>query len=107
MKWVTDILELTDQYIAEHDPGKTPERIFIEFEEIERVHKDFAVYLDGEGIEFEGMKKSKSELARRKIFIKWYVAKYSERSVEDCVRDLTIILFISESTVYHALYDYR
>jgi hypothetical protein len=107
MKWVTDILKMTNVYRAMYAQDKSVEQIFVEFQEIEKIHEEFAEHIEDNQINFCGMKKSKAELARRKIFIKWYVAKHNEKSVDDCVNDLTTILFISESTVYQALYDYR
>lgn len=107
MKWTEDMLTLTEQYISDYDPAKSPEEVFISFEKIVKVQKEFNRYCKKENIKFEGMKKSKESLARRKVFIKWYVSKHYKRNLEDCVKDLTVILFVSESTIYTALFNYR
>tara|TARA_R110000744_G_scaffold195512_1_gene314540 strand:+ start:5736 stop:6062 length:327 start_codon:yes stop_codon:yes gene_type:complete len=106
-KWTDDTLTLTEQYISEHDPVKSPEEMFISFEEIVKVQKQFKRYYKREGKIDITMKKSKQNLARRKVFIKWYVAKHYKKNLEDCVKDLTVILFVSESTIYTALFNYR
>lgn len=108
-KWTDDMLTLTEMYIAEHDPVKSPEEIYISFEEIVKVQKQFNRYCKKEKVKFNDpvMKKSKESLARRKVFIKWYVSKHYKKNLEDCVKDLTVILFVSESTIYTALFNYR
>ncbi len=72
------MLILTEQYIAEHDPVKSPEEVYISFEQIVKVNKQFKRYCKKEKINFNsnGMRKSKAQLARRKVFIKWYVSKH-------------------------------
>ena len=109
MKWCDDMLILTEQYISDYDPAKSPEEVFISFEEIVKINKQFKAYCRKEKIKFntEGMKKSKAQLARRKVFIKWYVSKNYKKNLEDCVKDLTVILFVSESTIYTALFNYK
>lgn len=109
MKWCEDMITLTEEYISNHDPAKSPEEVYISFEQIVKVNKQFKSYCKKEKIKFnsKGMRKSKAQLDRRKVFIKWYVSKHYKKNLEDCVKELTVILFVSESTIYTALFNYR
>lgn len=49
------------------------------------------------------MKRSKELLAKRKLFIKDYVEKNSNKKMKDIMSELVERLFISEKTIYDIL----
>lgn len=103
-----DILLMTEGYLGDHEPEKTPEEIFAEFSEVLKVNRKFEAYCRKNKIKIhtKGMKRSKAELERRKLFIKWYLESNPNMGTSKACKKLARILFVSEATVNIYIYGY-
>lgn len=95
-------LVLTEQYLADFEPEKFPEQVFAEFGKIEKLNKQFLRYCKK-----NKLKRDLSSIKRREIFINWYVNKHQNKSLHECVKDLSRILFVSMTTIYSDINGYR
>lgn len=102
-----ELLEHIEVYISKHDPTKTHEEIFAEFERVMIVHSEFDRHCKANKIKFTMPRKSQKTLARRKAFINWYVNKHQNRPLAHCVKELTRLTFASEMTIYDTIYGRR
>lgn len=104
-------LAQAEEYVARHEPDKSAERIFAEMHLVLEVHAEFNKYLNARPElkkSLEAMpKKSEQILARRKLFINWYIQKHKERYVHELVDELTFLTFASETTITNTIYNYR
>ena len=104
-------LAQAEEYVARHEPDKSAEQIFAEMHLVLEVHAAFNEYLAGrpdlkQNIETMP-KKSEQILARRKLFINWYIEKNKGRYVHELVDELTFLTFASETTITNTIYNYR
>lgn len=101
------MLPMVDEYLAAFDVSKTIEDIFVRFAWQTRIYRRFDKYLVKNNICVEMPKRSKQQLERRRLFIHWYVDTNPNKNLNQCVTDLKDLLFCSEATIYHVLFNYR
>lgn len=99
-------LDEAEGYVVRHEPEKTAEQIFVEFDRVPKVHRKFSRYLNKEKICIDMPRKSEAILERRKLFINWYVEQNNDRPLTVVVDELTTLVFASRTTIYTVLYDY-
>ena len=107
MKHNTEILEKAQYYINTYEPNITQELLFAEFKWLISVHKEFNRYLRKEKIKFNMPTKNKKELARRRVFIHWYIDINNHKRNEVVVSELSKLLMVSSSTIYAVMLGYR
>lgn len=103
-----ELLSKTTQYISDHEPSKVPEDLYAEFQTHLLVLKKFKAYIRREKIQITMSSNRKKQDARRRIFISWYINTYKKnKSIDDCIVDLSRLLFVSQSTVKQLVWNYR
>ncbi len=104
----TDLLAKTTEYISDFEPSKVPEHIYTEFQDHLKVHRAFKAYIRKEKIKTVAKDNRKKQDSRRRLFITWYINTYKKnKSIDDCIKDLSRLLFVSESTVKQLVWNYR
>tara|TARA_B110001452_G_scaffold28410_1_gene22319 strand:- start:5735 stop:6073 length:339 start_codon:yes stop_codon:yes gene_type:complete len=98
----TNILKSTEKYIKKHGVSKTPEQMFIEFQAVFNLHKEFETYLkeNGYNTKLERMQRNKRLLEKRRLFINWYFVKtQDDLLVKEAFINLSEMIFASTKTV--------
>lgn len=97
------MLEKADEYIKKYDQGKSPEELFIEFEQITRMHAEFREHLKTLDLNLDNMRRSEKMMLKRKIFMEWYLQKNQDRYMEDVIDEISEMTFLTGRTVYIAV----
>lgn len=106
-----NFLEECERYLIEHQPDKTAEETFVQMEKVLTKHRLFNAYLEKNTPLIHTLhsmpKKADRVLARRKLFIFWYIERNKGRKQEEVVEELCDLIFASKTTIYSIIYDYR
>ena len=102
-----NILKSAEDYIIKHDFGKSVEELFIEFELIVDLHKEFESYLKRQHLneKLEKMKRNERHLEKRRLFSLWYSAKTQNcKKTKEILIDISEMCFVSTRTVENFLF---
>lgn len=97
-----NILKSAEKYTLKYSVQKTPEQMFIEFQQVYDLHKEFESYLkeNGNNKKLEQMQRNKRLLEKRKLFVEWYFVKtQDDLSVKEAFINLSEMIFASTRTV--------
>ena len=100
-----------ERFIIDYQPNRTAEELFVAMERVVEKHRLFQKYLESHKPLIHTLnampKKADRVLARRKLFIFWYIERNKGRKQEEVVEELCDLVFASKTTIYSIIYDYR
>lgn len=103
----TDILSLTENFINEHEPNSSPEEMFLRFEIISTLHREFEAYLVNEKIIYNLNKMNRNERLKekRKLFAEWYIKKNQDKKMmKEMLYELSEMFFITKRRLENILF---
>lgn len=93
------MLNKVNNYIEKHDMDIDPESVIAEFERANQLHKEFEQYLKD-----NKMQRNSKLLERRKLFVEFYINKYSnQKSIKQMIIELSELTFSSCRTIERVL----
>lgn len=107
MAEVFDLLKLGDGYYDEFEVNGSTEQMFIEFNHLVTLHRQFEAYLSNSKLIYtlSNMKRSARLLKKRKLFIQWYLQKnQNEKRVNEITHELSEMLFCTQRTVENDIF---
>ncbi|MBS9774589.1 MAG: hypothetical protein KGV59_05465 [Tenacibaculum sp.] len=95
-------IQQCEDYLQKHNINMSIVELFIHFQEIVFLHKEFNSYLKQTDINqsLESMKRNDRLKAKREIFSKWYfLHKRNKGLTKEVLIELSEMVFLSERTV--------
>lgn len=103
-----DILKETERHIIKYDLEISPEELFIEFENIVKLHEQFEGHVRELAIynKLYQMERNQRLKEKRRLFAEWYVQKnQNSKLLKEMLFDLSEMVFTSTRTVEKDLYS--
>jgi hypothetical protein len=103
----SEILKNTQDHIEEHGLSTSSEELFISFEILSTLHREFEAYLNNEKLIFRlnAMKRNKRLKEKRKLFAVWYIAKNQDKKMmKEMLYELSEMFFITTRSVQNDLF---
>ncbi len=101
-----NIIKSAENYIKKHDDTKSVEELFIEFNQIVALHKEFEKYLKEQGLnqKLETMQRNKRLMAKRQLFASWYSVKNQDTQfMKETLINLSEMTFVTPRSVIRDL----
>lgn len=103
-----EIFDLMEKFIDDHSLETTPEAMFIEFEALATMHREFEAYLSNENltVKLNTMQRSKVLKEKRKLFIEWYILKnQNDKILKEMIYELSQMTFAATRTVEYDIFN--
>lgn len=103
----TNILKSVSNYIDKYNIDSSPEEMFLHFEQLATLHREFEAHLNNEKLYFRlnAMKRSERLKSKRKLFMEWYIEKYQNQKIlKEMVFELSEMAFVTTRTVENNLF---